>query len=80
MIEPLGLGSMAQGLGVAVLHFLWQGTLVGLIAWLILGILGQNASRTRYWVCCGAMLLSVLLFVATLFTTVAASTGTPTTP
>ncbi|GAB3726275.1 hypothetical protein GCM10028862_01360 [Luteimonas pelagia] len=53
-------------LGAALLHFLWQGALVGLLAWLALAVLRDARPATRYAVACGALLACVLLPVATL--------------
>ncbi len=47
----------AQALGWALLHFLWQGLVLGLLAWVLLALLRGASARTRYGVACGLLLL-----------------------
>ncbi|MDT9000855.1 M56 family metallopeptidase [Paucibacter sp. APW11] len=48
-------------LGLALLHFVWQGLLIALLAGLLLALLRRAGPRPRYAVCAGALLLSLLL-------------------
>lgn len=59
--------SIVTGLGWALVHFLWQGALIGLLAGVSL-LLSQNA-RIRYGVSCLAMVLMVLCFGVTVLVT-----------
>lgn len=59
MNETLAL--LVPALGLALLHFLWQGALVGLLAWLALALLRNARPQARYTVACLALLACVLL-------------------
>ncbi|HEY4590936.1 MAG TPA: hypothetical protein VIJ61_00930, partial [Thermoanaerobaculia bacterium] len=49
----------------ALTHFLWQGALVGLAAWIALSLLERAKASTRYAVALGALLLMAALPFAT---------------
>lgn len=68
---------LVPALGTALLHFLWQGALLGLIATLGLTLLRNARPQARYAVACTAMSASLLLPVITLAWLLAAPTGTP---
>jgi len=51
----------------ALMHFLWQGALVGLAAWIALFLLERAKASTRYAVALGALLLMAVLPFATAF-------------
>jgi beta-lactamase regulating signal transducer with metallopeptidase domain len=53
-------------LGQALLHFLWQGALIGLGAALLLGVLRDARPQSRYAVACLALLACVLAPLATM--------------
>ena len=53
-------------LGAALLHFLWQGGLLGALAAMALWLLRDARPQTRYAVACAALLASLLLPVLTL--------------
>jgi beta-lactamase regulating signal transducer with metallopeptidase domain len=50
---------LVPALGTALLHFLWQGALIGLIAWLLLLLLRNARPQARYAVACIALLACV---------------------
>lgn len=52
---------LVPALATALLQFLWQGTLVGLLAWLALGVLRNARPQARYAVACIALLACALL-------------------
>jgi beta-lactamase regulating signal transducer with metallopeptidase domain/polyhydroxyalkanoate synthesis regulator phasin len=58
------LSSVWSALGTAVLQFLWQGLLVGVLAALALRLLRRRPPSERYAVAAGALLLCVVAFVA----------------
>jgi beta-lactamase regulating signal transducer with metallopeptidase domain len=60
-IEP----DLVFTLGGAVMHFLWQGALIGLIAAVILHGLRKGSAQARYAVACGALAVCLVVFVAT---------------
>ena len=60
-IEP----DLIFALGGAVMHFLWQGVLIGLIAAVILHGLRKGSAQARYAVACGALAVCLVVFVAT---------------
>ena len=49
------------GLGTVLLHFLWQGALIGLLSWLTLLLLRREQPQARYAVACLALLSCLLL-------------------
>ena len=53
-------------LGTALLHFLWQGALLGLLAALAFGLLRNARPQARYAVACAALAMSLLLPASTL--------------
>lgn len=61
----LALQPWAQALGWALLHFLWQGALLGLLAWGALALLRGASARTRYGLACAFLVLMVAAPVAT---------------
>jgi hypothetical protein len=60
------LASFVPLLGQALLHFIWQGTLIGLLAALLLNALRNARPQVRYAVACLALLLCVLAPIATM--------------
>ena len=59
MTESLAL--LVPALASALLHFLWQGALVGLLAWLALALLRDARPQARHAVACLALLACLLL-------------------
>lgn len=55
------ISSMIPMLAAVLLHFLWQGALVGVAAWMLLSVLHAARPQARYAVACGALLACVLL-------------------
>ncbi|RZA16830.1 MAG: M56 family metallopeptidase, partial [Lysobacteraceae bacterium] len=53
--------SLVPLLATVLLHFLWQGVLVGVLAWMLLSLLHASRPQTRYAVACAALLACVLL-------------------
>jgi len=60
-IEP----DLVFALGGAVMHFLWQGALIGLITAVILHGLRKGSAQARYTVACGALAVCLVVFMAT---------------
>jgi bla regulator protein blaR1 len=58
-------GSIAQAIGWALLHLLWQGTIVAGILAAVLALLPRRAATARYAAACGALALVFAMFVAT---------------
>ena len=52
---------LVPALGTALLHFLWQGALLGLLAGLAIGLLRNARPQARYAVACMALAASLLL-------------------
>ena len=55
------LATMVPALAGALLHFLWQGLLVGLLAWFALALLRDARPQARYAVACLALLACVAM-------------------
>ncbi|RZA16174.1 MAG: peptidase M56, partial [Lysobacteraceae bacterium] len=64
-------------LGTALVHFLWQGVLLGLLAALALGLLRNARPQARYAVACAALAMSLLLPASTLAWLLAVPTAEP---
>lgn len=58
-------GLLLQSLGWALVHLLWQGTLVAGVLALALMLVGRKAARARYGLACGALVLMLALPVFT---------------
>ena len=58
-------GPLAQAIGWALLHLLWQGAIVAGILAAALALLSRSSANTRYAVSCGALALVFALFVGT---------------
>ncbi|HJW09421.1 MAG TPA: M56 family metallopeptidase [Holophagaceae bacterium] len=54
-----------QALGWALLHFLWQGALLGLLAWGVLSLMARRSPDARYTVAAVFMLLMPVAVAAT---------------
>ncbi|MGQ4659572.1 M56 family metallopeptidase [Lysobacter sp. F6437] len=73
------LALLVPALGFALLHFLWQGTLVGLLAWLALALLRNARPQARYAVACLALLACVSLPAWSLLQALSAADAAPAT-
>ena len=71
------LPQLVPALAMALLHFLWQGAVVGAVAWLALSLLRHARPQLRYAVACAALLLCVLLPAWSLVHALAGLAGTP---
>ena len=60
------LAPLVPLLGLALLHFIWQGALIGLLAVVVLDALRNARPQARYAVACLALLACVLAPVATI--------------
>jgi bla regulator protein blaR1 len=59
------MSPLAQGLSAALIHFLWQGALAGVLLWAALAVLRHRSAAVRYLVSCGALAALVVVPVAT---------------
>jgi beta-lactamase regulating signal transducer with metallopeptidase domain len=66
-VETLLWGPYAEALGWTLLHFVWQGLLVGLGAFAARRALSRRSSELRYTAGCAALAVLVLLPVLTLW-------------
>ena len=60
--DPSG---MASAIGLTVLHYLWQGAAIGLLAGAVLFAMRRRSAQARYLVGCVAMAIAFVAFVAT---------------
>ncbi|KRA45149.1 M56 family metallopeptidase [Pseudoxanthomonas sp. Root630] len=72
------LGNLVPALGHALLHFLWQGALIGLLTALVLYVLRHARPQARYAVACLALLACVLVPLASVIAQFAGTSVTPT--
>ena len=56
---------VVQSVDVALLHFIWQGALVGVLTALVFVVLQHRSANSRYVIACGALLIMVVLPVWT---------------
>ena len=64
LVEICGL-PLVHALGWTLLHLCWQGTVVAVVLWCVLGLLGGRSSRARYVAACLALGLMIALPVVT---------------
>jgi beta-lactamase regulating signal transducer with metallopeptidase domain/peptidoglycan/xylan/chitin deacetylase (PgdA/CDA1 family) len=76
MIEMLSSQPSFQALGWTLIHFIWQGALVALLFIGIRATLRSHSANTRYAAACVAMLLMLILPLATFLITRASFTET----
>ncbi|MFC3551686.1 M56 family metallopeptidase [Lysobacter cavernae] len=69
------LASLVPALGRALLHFLWQGAVIGLVAAIVLQLLSNARPQTRYAVACVALLVCVLAPMASIVAHVGVPAG-----
>ncbi|WP_010587488.1 M56 family metallopeptidase [Schlesneria paludicola] len=62
---PLDL--IVRWLSWILLHFVWQGAAIGGLLWIALKVVDQRASRTRYGLACGVLLVMTALPLVTGF-------------
>lgn len=55
-LEILSYSPLVQRFGWVLIHFLWEGTAIALLAWLVLGLMRKASAQSRYLVLCGALL------------------------
>lgn len=68
---------LVPALAATLLHFLWQGLLIGLVAAAVLALLGNARPHTRYAVACSALLACVLWPAFTLLQAVMQANDAP---
>ncbi|HJU83791.1 MAG TPA: M56 family metallopeptidase [Holophagaceae bacterium] len=66
-LSPLLASPALKALGWALLHFLWQGALLGLLAWAALSLLARRSPEARYAVGAAFLLAMPLAVLATFF-------------
>ena len=59
MWSQLAGNEIAINLGFTILHSVWQGLALGIIAWVMLVVLRKFSAQARYSVACLALLLIV---------------------
>src|SRR6266571_2379362 len=52
---------LAQALSAALIHFVWQGSIIGLLLWLTMFLLKKRSANVRYAVSCTALTILVTL-------------------
>ena len=58
-------GPLAQAIGWALLHLLWQATIVAAILAAVLALMSKQSANARYVTACGALAIVFAMFVAT---------------
>jgi hypothetical protein len=67
MNTELLTGPLAQAIGWALLHLLWQGAIVAGILAATLALLSKRSANVRYAVSCAALALLLILGIATAY-------------
>src|SRR5262245_25674506 len=52
--------ALAYALSRALIHFLWQGSAIGIVLWMTLFALKRRSPNARYIAACGALVLMAL--------------------
>ncbi|HTG32811.1 MAG TPA: M56 family metallopeptidase [Thermoanaerobaculia bacterium] len=65
LVETIGASPAAEAVARALVHFLWQGALVGVVTGGLLALLDKGRASTRYAVALGALFLMAALPIAT---------------
>ena len=65
LFDSSDLTPLAHALSWAVVHFLWQGVAIGLLAWVAFRAMRQQSANARYLAGCIAMAISTAAFFAT---------------
>jgi beta-lactamase regulating signal transducer with metallopeptidase domain len=65
LVETIGASPAAEAVARALVHFLWQGALVGAVTGGILAFLDKGRASTRYAVALGALFFMAALPIAT---------------
>ncbi len=65
MIGGLAGAPAVRAVGLALLHFVWQGALLALALWVALALIGRGAARLRYLVSCSALAVAAILPLVT---------------
>jgi beta-lactamase regulating signal transducer with metallopeptidase domain len=68
MNTELLTGPLAQAIGWALLHLLWQGTIVAGILAAALALMSKRSANVRYGVSCAALVVVLVLGIATAYT------------
>lgn len=66
VFEYLDSMPLTQALGWTMIHFIWQGALLGVLAGAVLALAANSTARVRYAVCCGGMLVMMAAPLVTL--------------
>jgi bla regulator protein blaR1 len=64
-VEMLLAQPAAQALGRALLHFIWQGSLLALVLWLVRTVAPSSAARLRYAMASLIMLIMPVALIVT---------------
>ena len=64
-MNALLTGPLAQAIGWALLHLLWQATIVAGILAAVLSLIPRQSANARYGAACGALAIVFTMFVAT---------------
>ena len=57
--------ALVDAIGMALLHAVWQLTLLALVLWVLLRLLESGTAVARYWLSTVALLLALVIFVLT---------------
>ena len=59
--------TLANRIGLTLVHFLWQGMLVAILVWLIVAVFRKKSANLKYTVFVGGLLTMVVCAVVTFF-------------
>ena len=74
------MSAWSQAISTALVDFLWQGALVGVLLWLTLIVLRNRSANVRYIVSCVALLVLCSLPLVTIVALLSTTTSTPLAP
>jgi TonB family protein len=77
MSESLAASPIVHALGLALVHFLWQGAAIALLSAAALALFARAAASTRYVVACSGLAAMIMTPVLTLFVLANIGTSAP---
>ena len=64
-LQTLLSNPTVQALGIALLHFVWQGLLLALLLWMFLALAPKGSARLRYAAGCAVLLAMPVMLLVT---------------
>ncbi len=76
LINSILTNELVLAIGQTILNSLWQGAAIGILCWLMFGLVNKENTQVRYWISAGGI-LSILLVAVITFMNVYSSNSIP---